>query len=238
MKIALLGYGKMGKAIEAMAIDQGHDIVLKVSRERSYDLSNVDVAIDFSGPEMAAIHIKNCLEAQVAVVSGTTGWLDQYQEMVALCKTKNGAFLYASNFSIGVNLFFEITNKVAQIMDHSAYKASIKEIHHTQKRDAPSGTAISIAQNVINNSSYTGWELIDPSQKEINTKSHTIGIEAERTASVPGTHHLYYTSPIDTIRLTHEAHTREGFVKGALLAACWLEGKKGVFSMKEVLNIS
>ncbi|MBE15097.1 MAG: 4-hydroxy-tetrahydrodipicolinate reductase [Cytophagaceae bacterium] len=238
MKIALLGYGKMGKAIEKMALDQGHDIVLKVSREQSYDLSGVDVAIDFSVPEMATTHIKNCLEAQVAVVSGTTGWLDQFDEIVALCNAQNGAFLYASNFSIGVNLFFEITNKVAQIMDNSTYDASIKEIHHTQKLDAPSGTAMSIAKAIIDNSSYTNWELIDSSQKELKNKPHTIGITAERTASVPGTHELTYNSPIDTIRLTHQAHTREGFVQGALLAACWLEGKKGVFSMKDVLNIS
>lgn len=237
MKIALLGYGKMGKAIEEMAQVQGHEIVLKVARQTQYSLNNIDVAIEFSVPEMAATHIRNCLENNIPVVSGTTGWLDQYEEITALCHTLNGAFLYASNFSVGVNLFFAMTKKMAQIMADTDYKAGIEEIHHIHKLDAPSGTAITLAENVLDHSSYEQWKLKDERSDDASQKQ-TLWITSERTGEVPGTHHLSYTSPIDTIRLSHIAHSRAGFVQGALLAASWLEGKKGVFSMSDVLNIS
>lgn len=241
MNIALLGYGKMGKAIETIAIAQGHQIVLKVARNATYTLEGVDVAIDFSVPEMATTHISNCLEAGVPVVSGTTGWLTHYPKITAHCAAKNGAFLYASNFSIGVNLFFEINKKVAAIMAPiDGFKIAMEEIHHTQKLDAPSGTAITLAEDIIAKGPYTSWtsfEAKDTPTEKITTDTN-IPILSKRIGKVPGTHSVQYKSPIDTITLSHEAHSREGFAQGALLAATWLVGKKGVFSMRDVLNIS
>ncbi|MFT5751264.1 MAG: 4-hydroxy-tetrahydrodipicolinate reductase [Flavobacteriales bacterium] len=241
MNIALLGYGKMGKAIETIAIAQGHQIVLKVAHDRSYTLEGIDVAIDFSVPEMATTHISNCLEAGIPVVSGTTGWLNDYSKITDLCTSKNGSFLYASNFSIGVNLFFEINKKVAQIMAPiEGFKITMEEIHHTQKLDAPSGTAITLAEDIISKSAYTSWTSLeenDPTTEKITTDP-SIPILSKRIGTVPGTHSIQYKSPIDTITISHEAHSREGFAQGALLAATWLVGKKGVFSMRDVLNIS
>jgi len=232
MNIALLGYGKMGKTIEKIAINRGHNIVLKVSRDsKHYSLDNVDVAIDFSVPTSAFENISNCIKHQTPIISGTTGWLEQYQDIVALCDELNGTFLYASNFSLGVNLFFEVNKTLAKLMKGlPQYKASIEEIHHTQKLDAPSGTAITLAEDIISESNYKNWTLEAAKPKEI-------GILAKRIENVPGTHEINYESEVDTISIKHTAHNREGFALGAVIAAEWIHDKTGVFTMKDVLNI-
>lgn len=233
MKIALLGYGKMGQVIERIALERGHEIVLKKDEFNTYDgLSSADVAIDFSVPTAAVSNISNCFKNNVPVVSGTTGWLEHYDEMVALCKEKEGGFISSSNFSLGVNIFFELNEYLAKIMSQfDSYKISMEEIHHTQKLDAPSGTAISLAQGIIENSPYTNWTMNNPNSKEIH-------IEAKRIGEVPGTHTVSYDSAIDNIEIKHTAHNREGFALGAVIAAEWLAGKKGIYSMKDVLNLS
>ena len=232
MRIALLGYGKMGKTIEGLAINKGHQIVFKTSKTTSIsELSNVDIAIDFSTPDSAVSNIKLCLENNIPVISGTTGWLSNYDEMVKLCEKRNGSFIYASNFSVGVNLFFTINEYVSKLMEPwKEYLVSMEEIHHTQKLDAPSGTAITLAEGIISNSDKTGWKLENPSEEEIK-------ITANRINDVKGTHIINYDSEIDTISIKHEAHNREGFALGALLAAEWLLNKKGVYTMKDVLHI-
>lgn len=233
MKIALLGYGKMGQVIERIALERGHEIVLKKNKSNSYEgLSDAEVAIDFSIPSAAVNNISNCFHANVPVISGTTGWLEHYDEMLALCKEKNGAFIYGSNFSLGVNIFFELNEYLAKIMSKfDSYTVEMEEIHHTQKLDAPSGTAISLAKGVIENSSkYTEWTLENP-------KSNQIHIEAKRIGTVPGTHTVTYNSSVDAIEIKHTAHNREGFALGAVIAAEWIIGKQGVFTMKDVLNL-
>jgi 4-hydroxy-tetrahydrodipicolinate reductase len=232
MNIALLGYGKMGKVIEGIAIERGHHIVLKVDADtENYNLSDADVAIDFSIPSAAVQNISNCLNSNIPIVSGTTGWLDHYEKMVTLCKKQNGSFLYASNFSVGVNIFFEINKKLSELIGtQTNYSVSIEEIHHTQKLDAPSGTAISLANDIIKNTSYTGWKLENHSGSELQ-------IIAKRIPDVPGTHEATYNSEVDSISIKHTAHSRQGFALGAVIAAEWLKDKKGVFSMKDVLNI-
>lgn len=231
MKIALLGYGKMGKVIERIAVDRGHEIILKKDEMNTYSgLTNADVAIDFSVPTAAVENISNCFYANVPVVSGTTGWLEHYDEIIALCHEKKGGFISSSNFSLGVNLFFEVNDYLAKIMaPYTSYSVTMEEIHHTQKLDAPSGTAISLAKGVIENSSYTNWTLDQ-------AKTNEIHIEAKRIADVPGTHTVSYDSIIDSIEIKHTAHNREGFALGAVIAAEWLVGKKGVYTMKDVLN--
>lgn len=232
MKIALLGYGKMGQVIEKIAQERGHQIVLKKSIQDNFDgLEHADIAIDFSAPDSAVAHISECLNRGIPIVSGTTGWLDQYDQMTQLCKDKNGGFIYGSNFSLGVNLFFLLNENLAKLMQgFSQYEVVLHEAHHTQKLDAPSGTAISLANQIIENSAYTSWELG-------TTKGNTIGIVADRIENVPGTHSVTYKSPIDEIEIKHTAHNREGFALGAIIAAEWLIGKKGVFSMKDVLGL-
>lgn len=232
MNIALLGYGKMGKVIEGIALERGHRIVLKTtSKDSEFSLINVDVAIDFSIPTSAIKNISNCLNNGTSIISGTTGWLDRYEDMVALCNEKNGTFLYASNFSLGVNIFFELNRTLSKLMERlPEYKVSLEEIHHTQKVDAPSGTAISLANTIIENSDYTSWTLDSP-------KSNEIGITAKRLENVPGTHEITYDSKVDSIQIKHTAHSREGFALGAVIAAEWIHGKKGVFTMKDVLNL-
>ena len=232
MKIALLGYGKMGQVIEKIAQARGHEIVVRKSIHDNYDgLDNADVAIDFSAPDAAVAHISECLDRGIPIVSGTTGWLDQYDQMTALCKEKNGSFIYGSNFSLGVNLFFLLNENLAKLMKgFESYDVHLHEAHHTQKLDAPSGTAISLANQIIENSAYTSWELG-------TTNNKTIGIAADRIEHVPGTHSVTYKSPIDEIEIKHTAHNREGFALGAIIAAEWLSGKKGVFSMKDVLGL-
>lgn len=238
MKIALLGYGKMGKAIEKIAISQGHEVVIKKDDSSSFSLEGIDVAIDFSLPHVAVSHITMCLNEGIPVISGTTGWLEHYDAMVALCNQKNGSFLYASNFSIGVNIFFEINKKLASLMaPHPSYEVSMEEIHHTQKLDAPSGTAITLAEGIISTSTYTEWQDIDPSTNE-NVENNVIPIVSKREGAVPGTHIISYKNDIDTLQIYHEAHSRQGFAQGAVVAALWLIDKKGVFSMADVLNIS
>ena len=232
MKIALLGYGKMGKVIEQIALERGHEIVLRKDQDISFDgLQLADVAIDFSVPNSAAVNITACLNNGIPVISGTTGWLVNYQKMVDLCEAKQGGFIYASNFSLGVNVFFELNEYLAKMMSNlKQYNVSIEEIHHTQKLDAPSGTAITLADGVIKNSDYTNWTLETPISKEIN-------IEAKRIENVPGTHSVFYNSNVDQIEIKHTAHSREGFALGAVVAAEWLVGKKGVFTMKDVLGL-
>ena len=232
MKIALLGYGKMGKVIEKIALQRGHEIVMRKSSNDSFNgLENADVAIDFSVPNSAVTNISTCLNQGIPIVSGTTGWLDEYETMVSLCQKQNGAFIYGSNFSLGVNIFFELNDYLAKIMSKfNQYQVEMEEIHHTQKLDAPSGTAISLAKGIINNSHYQNWVLENPKMDEIL-------IDAKRIENVPGTHSVIYNSEVDSIEIKHIAHNREGFALGSVIAAEWLLEKKGVFTMKDVLNL-
>ena len=232
MKIALLGYGKMGQVIERIALERGHEIVLKKDENNTFDgLSTADVAIDFSVPTAAVTNISSCFHANVPVISGTTGWLEHYEEMAALCLAKNGAFISSSNFSLGVNIFFELNEYLAKMMSKfNSYSVEMEEIHHTQKLDAPSGTAISLAKGVIENSSYKSWTLENPETDQIH-------IEAKRIGTVPGTHTVTYNSAVDAIEIKHTAHNREGFALGAVIAAEWIVGKQGIFSMKDVLEL-
>ncbi|MFN8325022.1 MAG: 4-hydroxy-tetrahydrodipicolinate reductase [Flavobacteriaceae bacterium] len=234
MKIALLGYGKMGKVIERIALERGHEIVLKKSSASTFDgIENADVAIDFSIPDVAVENISICLEKGIPVVSGTTGWLDDYQKIVDLCEAKNGAFLYGSNFSLGVNLFFELNNYLAQMMSKfKEYNVSMEEIHHTQKLDKPSGTAISLAKDILKNYPEKKDWTID------NSTNEELFIDVKRIENVPGTHSVFYNSNVDFIEIKHVAHNREGFALGAVVASEWILGKKGVFSMKDVLNLN
>ncbi|KVV15969.1 4-hydroxy-tetrahydrodipicolinate reductase [Flavobacterium sp. TAB 87] len=232
MKIALLGYGKMGQVIERIALQRGHEIVLKKDEFNTYDgLETANVAIDFSVPSAAVPNISACFNNGVPVVSGTTGWLEHYDEVIALCANKKGGFISSSNFSLGVNIFFGLNEYLAKMMATlDTYKVSIEEIHHIHKLDAPSGTAISLAKGVIENSTFTNWTMESPKANEIH-------IDAIRQGEVPGTHTVSYQSAVDTIEIKHTAHNREGFALGAVIAAEWLAGKQGVFTMKDVLNI-
>lgn len=230
MKIALLGYGKMGKTIERLAQERGHEIVLRIKDDVSkHDLSKADVAIDFSIPDAAFKNITTCFAKDLPVVSGTTGWLDKYDEAVKICKEQNAAFIYASNFSLGVNLFFELNKKLAEMMNNfTEYAVDIEEVHHTQKLDAPSGTAITLAQQIMEKTGKAGWKLDKAAENEIP-------LVAKRIENVPGTHIVSYKSPIDTLKIEHIAHSRDGFALGAIIAAEWLQDRKGVYSMKDVL---
>lgn len=232
MKLAILGYGKMGKIIEEIAVSRGHEVVIKANKNTSYDITEADVAIEFSVPSAAVNNISTCLKNNVPVVSGTTGWLAQFDKVKELCNTTNGAFLYASNFSLGVNIFFELNKYLAKMMSNlNQYNVDIEEIHHTQKLDKPSGTAITLAEHILeNNSNLNGWNL--DSEKE-----NTVPIYSKRIPDVPGTHKITYKSKTDMLSIKHEAHSREGFALGAVLAAEWVLDKNGVFSMKDVLNI-
>ncbi len=233
MKIALLGYGKMGQTIEKIAISRGHEIVLTIDKDSpEYDISIADVAIDFSIPSSAVENISNCLNNNVPIISGTTGWLDSFDDMKKLCSEKNGAFIYASNYSLGVNIFFELNNHLAKMMANlNQYDVAIEEIHHKQKLDEPSGTAISLAEGVIEHTKNTQWEL------DKATEDNSIPITAIRSPEVPGTHTITYNSTVDQIDIKHTAHNRQGFALGAVVAAEWIIGKKGVFTMKDVLGI-
>jgi len=238
MNIALIGYGKMGHAIEEIAISRGHQVVLRVGVENMEDntvenIRKADVAIEFSGPDIAADNLKRCIDAGTPVVCGTTGWLERYNEIKSYCTSKDGAFLYASNFSIGVNIFFELNSYLAKMMDgHKEYSISLAEIHHTQKKDAPSGTAITLAESIINKQAdkekWVNEPTADPS---------VLPIISIREDPAPGTHSVVYHSAIDDISITHTAHNRKGFAFGAVLAAEFLKDKKGVFGMKDVLKL-
>ena len=232
MKIALLGYGKMGAVIERIALSRGHEIVLKKDNQNTFlGILNADVAIDFSIPDAAFENISECLLNNIPVISGTTGWLDKYDKIEEICKKNNGSFIYSSNFSLGVNLFFQLNENLAKTMQRfSQYHVLMQEVHHSQKLDAPSGTAISLANQIIANSNYTDWS-------EKNGSDTTIVIEAKREANVPGTHVVRYESDVDSIEIKHTAHNREGFALGALVAAEWLINKKGIFTMNDVLAL-
>jgi 4-hydroxy-tetrahydrodipicolinate reductase len=231
MKIALLGYGKMGQIIERIATERGHEIVVRKSIDDTFEgIENAQIAIEFSAPDAAIENLSKCFEMGIPVVSGTTGWLEKYDEMVTLCNNQSSAMIYSSNYSLGVNLFFELNEQLAKKMSKfNQYKVSMEEIHHIHKLDAPSGTAITLAEGIINNSNYKSWTLENPSENQIN-------IEAKRMGEVPGTHTVFYNSEIDSIEIKHTAHNREGFALGAVVAAEWLLGKKGVFSMRDVLK--
>jgi 4-hydroxy-tetrahydrodipicolinate reductase len=232
MKIALLGYGKMGKVIEKIATERGHEIVLKKDEHTSYEgLASADVAIDFSAPNVAVENISKAINLRIPVVSGTTGWLENYPEIVKLCNEKEAAFLYGSNFSLGVNIFFELNDYLAKMMaKFKEYHISMEEIHHTQKLDKPSGTAISLANAIINHSDKNNWAIENPQEDDVF-------IDVKRIDDVPGTHSVFYNSEVDFIEIKHVAHNREGFALGAVIAAEWIVGKKGVFSMKDVLDL-
>lgn len=237
MKIAILGYGQMGKTIEKLALEADHEIVYKTSEKIDpTTLKKADVAIDFSIAEAAFENISTCFKEGVPVVSGTTGWLEDYQKAVDLCEELNGSFLYASNFSVGVNLFFELNRKLAELMKNQKdYHLHIEEIHHTKKRDAPSGTAISLAEDIMEKSeNKSDWKLVEDKDKSVD--NHSIPISAERLKDVKGTHKISYESDIDEIEIKHTAYSREGFAKGALLAAEFIYDKKGIFTMQEVLR--
>jgi 4-hydroxy-tetrahydrodipicolinate reductase len=237
MNIALIGYGKMGHAIEEIAVARGHNIVLKVSVDNLEDntvenIRKADVAIEFTGPESAFGNILLCLEAGVPVVSGSTGWLDRLEDAKNACLQRKGAFLYASNFSVGVNIFFEVNRRLAGLMaSHPDYEVRITEIHHTQKKDSPSGTAITLAEQIL--------EKI-PRKKEwvnhISDNLEELEILSERVDPAPGTHRIEYSSEIDSIEITHTAHSRKGFALGAVLAAEFIKGKSGLFRMSDVLK--
>ncbi|MDE3213002.1 MAG: 4-hydroxy-tetrahydrodipicolinate reductase [Bacteroidota bacterium] len=237
MKIALLGYGKMGKAIEQIAQEKGHEVVLRIHDQNLEELTvanlkKADVAIEFTSPQSAVSDILLCFEAGIPVVCGTTGWLAQMEKVHSACKEKDGTFLYASNFSIGVNIFFELNQRLAQLMNpHPDYNISLEEIHHTEKKDAPSGTAITLAEGIMH--------AIPRKNKWVNHATgvpEELGIVSKRVDPAAGTHSVRYTSGIDDIEITHTAHNRKGFASGAVLAAEFIAGKKGIFSMKEVLG--
>jgi 4-hydroxy-tetrahydrodipicolinate reductase len=237
MKIALIGYGKMGKAIEGIALQKGHEIVLKIDISNAdaftkENLSQADVAIEFTGPHSAFENIQKCISFGVPVVSGSTGWLEKWDTMSAFVQQHNGCLIYSSNYSIGVNLFFEINKHLAKLMDpYNEYNVSMTEIHHTEKKDAPSGTAISLAEQILSNiGRKDSWvNAASQNQKELV-------ITSERIDPAPGTHVVTYSSEIDTIEITHTAHTRIGFASGAVLAAEFANKKVGIFTMKDVLG--
>ena len=238
MKIALVGYGKMGKAIEEIAVANGHEIVLKISIDNTEDLTaenlkKADVAIEFTGPESAVENIKTCIDAGVPVISGSTGWMEKWDEVKNYCTEKNGALLYASNFSIGVNLFFELNRQLATLMSgYPDYDVKMEEIHHTEKKDAPSGTAITLAETILKTiSSKKNWV------NNVAENHAELEIISKRIDPAPGTHSIKYTSPIDDIEIIHTAHSRKGFAGGAVKAAEFMAGKNGIFSMKDVLGL-
>ena len=235
MKIALFGYGKMGKEIEQIALQRGHEIVLKIKGTEEYDISQADIAIDFSIPNVALSNIVSCFRNNVPVISGTTGWLDDFDKAIDVCKENNGSFIYASNFSIGVNIFFELNKQLAKMMNsQKEYSINVEETHHTKKLDTPSGTAITLAEGIINNTSKRDWQL---KERQTQINAGTIPIEAKRILDIPGTHIISYESQIDSIKIKHTAHNRKGFALGAVIAAEWLNNKIGIYTMKDVLNI-
>lgn len=238
MKIVLVGYGKMGNAIEEIALQKGHEILFRIDEEsvdllESEQLKTADVAIEFTTPVSAFGNIMKCFDAGLPVVCGSTGWLDKLPELQQRVKKENLTFLYASNFSIGVNLFFELNKKLANLMEkHDQYGISMEEVHHTQKKDAPSGTAITLAEQIIDEISRKNkWE------NETTTIAEELEIVSKRLDPAPGTHIVRYTSEIDDIEIRHTAHSRKGFAQGALAAAEYIHDKKGLFTMKDVLGL-
>jgi 4-hydroxy-tetrahydrodipicolinate reductase len=243
IKIALLGYGKMGKEIDTLTVKGKHEITHRVtSRDASFlsatDLSKADVAIEFSTPTSVLSNIRLCFEAGIPVVIGTTGWYEHLEEISAECKSRNQSMIWASNFSIGVNIFFELNRCLAGLMNaRNEYQARIEEIHHIHKLDAPSGTAISLAKDSVSlMERYSEWMAM--SSTEHTPVPGILPVYSERANNVPGTHQVTFHSPVDTIVIRHEAYNRKGFAAGALMAAEWVIGKKGCFTMKDVLNNS
>ncbi len=233
MRIAIVGYGKMGKIIDQIATERGHEVVARLSETpTSENLNQPDVAIEFSQPEVAFNNIKTCLDQKIPVICGTTGWLEKKEEIEKIVEENNSAFLYGSNFSLGVNLFFALNEKLANLMKNiPEYNVQLEEIHHIHKKDAPSGTAITLAEGIIeNNSKFNAWKLEE-------TKDHQLGIFAVRENEVPGTHSVFYRSEVDEIEIKHTAYNRNGFALGAVIAAEWIVGKSGNYTMKDVLGL-
>lgn len=238
MKIALIGYGKMGHMIEDIAMERGHEIILKIHIDNTAEftaenIAGADVAIEFTAPESAYKNVLRCLQFGVPVVSGSTGWNNDIPKAKEICLEKNGAFLHASNFSIGVNIFFKVNKLLARLMaSQTGYDVSLKEIHHTQKKDAPSGTAVTLAEQVM--------EAVERKTRWVNAPAQVpeeLSVLSERVDPAPGTHHVKYTSEVDDIEIIHTAHSRKGFALGAVLAAEFIAGKKGIFSMDDVLTL-
>lgn len=238
MKLGLIGYGKMGKIIEEVAVQRGHQIVLTIDQPNLHDftrknISKADVAIEFTGPHSAFENVKGCIEFDMPVVCGSTGWTERMDEIKKICSEKNGAFIYSSNFSVGVNIFFEVNKRLAALMSaHKEYEIILEEIHHTQKKDAPSGTAITLAEQIL--------EKIKRKKQWVNEVSENpedLEIISQRIDTTPGTHSVKYSSVIDDIEIKHTAHNRKGFALGAVLAAEFIKDKQGLFSMKDVLNL-
>lgn len=239
MNIALIGYGKMGKVIEQVARVRGHAISLTIDLHNAGDLNpdklaGTDVAIEFTGPHSAYDNVKRCLDAGIPVVCGSTGWLSQYAEAVEYCGRKEGALLYASNFSIGVNIFFELNRHLAAIMNRQqAYDVRITEVHHTEKKDAPSGTAITLAEQILEHvNRKSSWV------NHADTRPGELSITSVREDPAPGTHKVLYSSEVDDIEIIHTAHNRNGFALGAVMAAEFLKGRKGIYGMKDVLALA
>jgi 4-hydroxy-tetrahydrodipicolinate reductase len=232
VNVLLIGYGKMGKVLEQVALTRGHQIAGKIDIGFTGDFPNADVAIEFTQPESAVDNIKKCIDQKIPVVSGTTGWLSKKDEVHHYCNERNGSLFYASNFSLGVNLFFHLNDQMARLMKgRPGYEVSIEEIHHTQKKDAPSGTAITLAEGIIRNyPDKTGWTTHE------NSSQQEIAIKSKRVDPVPGTHAVIYHSAVDDLEIRHTAHSREGFALGAVLVAEWLPGKKGALSMADFLK--
>lgn len=239
MKIALIGYGKMGKIIEEIALERGHEIVLKLSIDNPQDftahnLKKADIAIEFTAPGAVVDNINKCLDWGVPVVIGTTGWYKQLDEIKNKCTATNGALLYASNFSVGVNLFFQLNKYLAKLMSkQEQYEVSMEEIHHVHKLDSPSGTGITLAEGILENyPRKKSWAEGESTQQEV------LGIHSKREGEVPGTHTILYSSKVDDLQISHIAHNRKGFARGAVMAAEWLLGKKGIYTMSDVLNLN
>lgn len=240
MNIALIGYGKMGQFIETIALERGHQIILRIDLDNRHDLapetlSKADVAIDFSAPHSAAENILACFAANVPVVSGTTGWLSRYDEITRLCTETNQGLFYASNYSLGVNLFAAVNKYLAKLMNpYADYEVSLTEVHHTQKLDAPSGTAITLAEGIIGELQRKSGYVLEPAEKSASE----LGITAIREGAVPGIHTIRYENAVDVIEITHSAKSRQGFAFGAVLAAEFMKGKKGIYGMEHVLQLS
>jgi 4-hydroxy-tetrahydrodipicolinate reductase len=238
MRIALVGYGKMGKIIEETALARGHQVILKIDVDNLHDLTEAnlkkaDAAIEFTGPHSAFQNVMSCLQAGIPLVCGSTGWLDKYEDARRFCLQHNGSFIYASNFSVGVNIFFEVNKRLAEMMNaQGGYEVSITEVHHTQKKDAPSGTAISLADQVLRRVERKKLWV-----NHISDNPDELEIISDRMDPAPGTHKVKYSSPVDDIEIIHEAHNRMGFAEGAVLAAEYIHKRKGVFTMKEVLGL-
>ena len=238
MRIAIIGYGKMGHMIEDIALHKGHEVVVKINIENTEDftkekLSKADVAIEFTGPATAYENVKKCIDFGIPVVSGSTGWNDKLEEMKSYAKEKGGSFLHTSNFSIGVNIFFEVNKLLARLMNTQPdYEVTLREIHHTAKLDAPSGTAVTLGEQVLSNlARKKSWV------NRLSHKKEELAIVSERVDPAPGTHYVKYSSEIDDIEIIHTAHNRKGFASGAVLAAEYIHDKKGIFTMQEVLGL-